>query len=50
MANLAPIVLRLLGLQLTQAFAKAAVESLVKSSKTQYDDQVWEKVKKTMNW
>lgn len=50
MANLLPIVVRLLGLQVTRALAQASVEALVKSTKTPYDDQVWEKVKKTMNW
>lgn len=42
--------MKALGLQLTQAIAKASIDVLVKHTKTPYDDEVWEKVKKTMNW
>lgn len=42
--------MKALGLKLTQAIAKASIDVLVKHTKTQYDDEVWEKVKKTMDW
>lgn len=42
--------MKALGLKLTQAIAKASIDVLVKHTKTTYDDEVWEKVKKTMDW
>lgn len=43
-------ILKLAGVKLTQVVARAAIDALVKSTKTPYDDIVWEKIKKEMGW
>lgn len=42
--------LKMLGLNITKAIALAAVETLVKNTKTTYDDEILASVKKTMKW
>lgn len=42
--------LRMLGLNITKAVALAALETLVKHTKTTYDDEILASVKKTMKW
>ena len=50
MSALLSLGLRFIGINLTKAVAMAALETLVKHTKTPYDDEVLTSVKKTMKW
>lgn len=43
-------ILKLLGVKFTKVLAIAAIDSLVSSTKTPHDDEIWGKIKKQMDW